>query len=74
MTPEFSVSSMYTHFVMCLLIFLVLPKYFEEIAPDSLDGEESDSKDNLDDISSVTIDWSMQFDLNKVPKEDNESL
>ncbi|RYR74115.1 hypothetical protein Ahy_A02g008739 [Arachis hypogaea] len=45
-----------------------------EIVNNSLDGVEIDSKDNLDDISSVEIDISMQFDLNKVPKEDNKTL
>ncbi|QHN81560.1 uncharacterized protein DS421_20g687930 [Arachis hypogaea] len=52
----------------------VLPEYSGEIVPDSLDGEESDSEDDLDDISSVAVDRSMQFDLNKVSKEDNETL
>ncbi|XP_016177886.1 uncharacterized protein LOC107620200 [Arachis ipaensis] len=52
----------------------ILPEYSGEIVPDSLDGEESDSEDNLDDISSVVVDRSMQFDLNKVSEENNETL
>ncbi|RYR66245.1 hypothetical protein Ahy_A03g012223 [Arachis hypogaea] len=44
---------------------------FDDVA---LDGKESDLEDNLDDISSVGIDRSMQFDLNKVSEEDNETL
>ncbi|XP_052116544.1 uric acid degradation bifunctional protein TTL-like [Arachis duranensis] len=38
------------------------------------DGDEIDSTNNLDDISSTGIDMSMQFDLNKVSKEDNITL
>ncbi|KAL4393522.1 hypothetical protein AHAS_Ahas02G0060400 [Arachis hypogaea] len=41
---------------------------------DSLDETEIDSADNLDDISSIGIDMSMQFDLNKVSEEDNKTL
>ncbi|QHO19035.1 uncharacterized protein DS421_11g325490 [Arachis hypogaea] len=52
----------------------VLPEYSGEIVSDSLDGEESDSEDILDDVSSVAIDRSMQFDLNKVLDEEEETL
>ncbi|XP_072071802.1 uncharacterized protein [Arachis hypogaea] len=52
----------------------VLPEYSGEIVLDSLNGEESDSEDNLDDIFSVRIDRSMQFDLNKVTEEDNKTI
>ncbi|RYR62097.1 hypothetical protein Ahy_A04g019449 [Arachis hypogaea] len=38
------------------------------------DGDEIDSTDNQDDISSTGIDMSMQLDLNKVSKEDNITL
>nr|XP_025638419.1 uncharacterized protein LOC112733613 [Arachis hypogaea] len=53
---------------------VVVPEYSGEIVPDSLDGEESDSEDILDDVSSVAVDRSMQFDLNKVPDEEDETL
>ncbi|RYR74146.1 hypothetical protein Ahy_A02g008773 [Arachis hypogaea] len=49
-------------------------EYSCEIVNDSLDETEIDSADNLDDISSIGIDMSMQFDLNKVSEEDNKTL
>ncbi|KAL4287867.1 hypothetical protein AHAS_Ahas19G0229100 [Arachis hypogaea] len=52
----------------------VLPEYSSKIVLGSLDGEESDSEDNLVDISFVGMDISMQFDLNKVLKEDKKTL
>ncbi|RYQ82799.1 hypothetical protein Ahy_B10g101369 [Arachis hypogaea] len=57
-----------------VVLMEILPEYSGEIVPDSLDGEESDSKDNLDEISSVAVDRSMQIDLNKVPDEEDETL
>ncbi|RYR27142.1 hypothetical protein Ahy_B02g061476 [Arachis hypogaea] len=45
-----------------------------EIVNDTLNGTETDSEDNLDDISSDEIDISRQFKLNKVLEEDNETL
>ncbi|RYQ99333.1 hypothetical protein Ahy_B07g087266 [Arachis hypogaea] len=58
----------------CGFIFSVLPEYSGKIVNDTLDGAEIDSADNLDNISSTGIDMSMQFDLNKVSKEDNKTL
>ncbi|XP_016168228.1 uncharacterized protein LOC107610738 [Arachis ipaensis] len=48
--------------------------YSGEIVNDTLDRAETDSEDNLDDISSGEIDISRQFELNKVPEEENETL
>ncbi|XP_057724004.1 uric acid degradation bifunctional protein TTL-like [Arachis stenosperma] len=45
-----------------------------KIVNDTLDGAEIDTTDNLDDISSTSIDMSMKFDLNKVSEEDNKTL
>ncbi|KAL4316214.1 hypothetical protein AHAS_Ahas15G0262700 [Arachis hypogaea] len=49
-------------------------EYSGEIVNDTLDEAETDSKDNLDDISSGGMDISRQFELNKVPEEENETL
>ncbi|KAL4344987.1 hypothetical protein AHAS_Ahas11G0233300 [Arachis hypogaea] len=45
-----------------------------EVVNDSLDGIETDSKENLDKIFSVGINISMQSDLKKVSEEDKETL
>ncbi|XP_057745466.1 uric acid degradation bifunctional protein TTL-like [Arachis stenosperma] len=52
----------------------VSAEYSGEIVNDTLDGVETDSEDNLDDISSGGIDISRKFELNKVLEEDNETL
>ncbi|XP_072054950.1 uric acid degradation bifunctional protein TTL-like [Arachis hypogaea] len=52
----------------------VLVEYSGKIVNDTLDGAEIDTTDNLDDISSTSIDMSMKFDLNKVSEEDNKTL
>ncbi|RYR24734.1 hypothetical protein Ahy_B02g058256 [Arachis hypogaea] len=52
----------------------LLAEYSGEIVNDSLDETKINSTDNLDDISSIGIDMSMQFDLNKVSEENNKTL
>ncbi|QHO27810.1 Uric acid degradation bifunctional protein TTL [Arachis hypogaea] len=52
----------------------VLAEYSGEIVNNTLDGVEIDSADNLDNISSTSIDMSTQFDLNKVSEKDNKIL
>ncbi|RYR20605.1 hypothetical protein Ahy_B03g065791 [Arachis hypogaea] len=52
----------------------VLPEYSGEVVNDSLDGIETGSEENLDEIFSVGINISMQPDLKKVPEEDEETL
>ncbi|RYQ99747.1 hypothetical protein Ahy_B07g087745 [Arachis hypogaea] len=52
----------------------VSDEYLGEVVNDSLDEAETDPKDNLLEISSVGIDIFRQFNLNKVPEEDNETL
>ncbi|RYR08180.1 hypothetical protein Ahy_B05g075749 [Arachis hypogaea] len=49
-------------------------EYSAEIVNDTLNGAETDSKDNLDYIFSSETDISRKFELNKVLKEDNETL
>ncbi|RYR08164.1 hypothetical protein Ahy_B05g075725 [Arachis hypogaea] len=55
-------------------VFVICASGKSEIVNDTLDGTEIDSVDNLDDISSTSIDMSKQFDLNKVSEEDNRTL
>ncbi|RYR09408.1 hypothetical protein Ahy_B05g077719 [Arachis hypogaea] len=45
-----------------------------EVVNDSLDGIETDSEENLDEISPIGIDIFMQSDLKKVSEEDKETL
>ncbi|QHO06087.1 Uric acid degradation bifunctional protein TTL [Arachis hypogaea] len=45
-----------------------------EVVKDSLDGIETDSAENLDEIFSVRIDISMQSDNKKVLEEDKETF
>ncbi|KAL4337998.1 hypothetical protein AHAS_Ahas12G0166200 [Arachis hypogaea] len=45
-----------------------------EVVNDSLNGIKTDSEENLNEISSVGIDISMQSDLKKVSEEDKETL
>ncbi|RYR39562.1 hypothetical protein Ahy_A09g045118 [Arachis hypogaea] len=49
-------------------------EYSGEVVNDSLDGAKTDAEDNLVGFSSVRIDLPRQFDLNKVRKENNETL
>ncbi|QHO22807.1 Uric acid degradation bifunctional protein TTL [Arachis hypogaea] len=51
----------------------VSAEYSGEIVADTLDGEDIDSEDDLDAISSGGYDISRDVELNKVP-EDNETL
>ncbi|RYR07484.1 hypothetical protein Ahy_B05g074844 [Arachis hypogaea] len=52
----------------------VSAEYSGKIANDTLDEAETDSEDNLDDISFGGIDISRQFELNKAAEEENETL
>ncbi|XP_016185883.1 uric acid degradation bifunctional protein TTL-like [Arachis ipaensis] len=52
----------------------VLSEYSGEVVNDSLNGIKTDSEENLNEISSVGIDISMQSDLKKVSEEDKETL
>ncbi|RYR69124.1 hypothetical protein Ahy_A03g015656 [Arachis hypogaea] len=52
----------------------VLTEYSGEVVKDSLDGIETDSAENLDEISSVRIDISMKSDHKKVSEEDKETF
>ncbi|KAL4329746.1 hypothetical protein AHAS_Ahas13G0330900 [Arachis hypogaea] len=45
-----------------------------EIVDDTLDGADIDLEDDLDAISSGGYDISRNVEINKVPKEDNETL
>ncbi|RYR58087.1 hypothetical protein Ahy_A05g023772 [Arachis hypogaea] len=52
----------------------VSAKYSGKIVADTLDGADTDSEDDLDAISAGGNDISRDVELNKVPKEDNETL
>ncbi|QHO26012.1 Uric acid degradation bifunctional protein TTL [Arachis hypogaea] len=52
----------------------VSAEYSGEIVDDTLDGVYTDSEDDLDAISSGGYDISTNVELNKVSKEDNETL
>ncbi|RYR73585.1 hypothetical protein Ahy_A02g008007 [Arachis hypogaea] len=52
----------------------VLAEYLGEIVADTLDGADTDSKEDLDAISSDGYDISRDVELNRVPEEDNETL
>ncbi|RYR71750.1 hypothetical protein Ahy_A02g005974 [Arachis hypogaea] len=52
----------------------VSAKYSGEIVNDTLDETETHSEDNLDDISSGGVDISRQYELNKVPEKESETL
>ncbi|RYR19588.1 hypothetical protein Ahy_B03g064417 [Arachis hypogaea] len=58
----------------CMFVYLVLAEYSGEIVDDTLDGADIDLEDDLDAISSGGYDISRNVEINKVPKEDNETL
>ncbi|RYR14734.1 hypothetical protein Ahy_B04g071420 [Arachis hypogaea] len=58
----------------CMFIYSVSVEYSAEIVDDTLDGADTDSEDDLDDIFSGGCDISRNVELNKVPEEDNETL
>ncbi|RYR18306.1 hypothetical protein Ahy_B03g062920 [Arachis hypogaea] len=58
----------------CMFMYSVSAEYSGEIVDDTLDGADTDSKDDLDAISSSGYDISRNVELNKFPEEDNETL
>ncbi|RYR00304.1 hypothetical protein Ahy_B07g088427 [Arachis hypogaea] len=52
----------------------VSAEYSGKIVADTLDGADTDSEDDLDDISSGRYDIARNVELDNVPKKDNETL